>query len=351
MAAYRGTTENEDDRLAHNELALNVNDELSTEDFNKLKELFRRCPLSVQELEEITNVSELFHIREKYEKISVLNYEFFTKQLRKVNPSLATYVEKKETEGLSASKKRKTTEGKESSSSSGLHSLYPRKSTSSPTNMDAPDAAENVNKDIKIRRDEDMDFKGTYSAVVRSKYFKTEGLRKLTLGAIPSTFGWSPETVPRRTPQKRTVTVPSDSYEGYNKKSSTSTSSTEEINLTNPTSVKHDFYDEKPSQDEDIEGTYSAVVRSKYFKTEDIAAGSSPRKRTAPSDSNEGNTKKRSTSKTYAADVPATNPPSVEHDCCLEKPSQDKYIEVSIICFPFKISSCSGFIFYFISMH
>ncbi|XP_069103084.1 uncharacterized protein [Argopecten irradians] len=87
-------------------------------------------------------------------------------------------------------------------------------------------------------------------------------------GAIPSTFGWSPEAVPRRTPQKRTVTVPSDSYEGNNKKSSTSTSSTAEINLTNPTSVKKIYCDEKPSQDEDIEGTDSAVVRSKYFKRE-----------------------------------------------------------------------------------
>lgn len=205
MAAYRGTTENEDDRLAHNELALYVNDELSTKDFNKLKERFRRCPLSVQELEEITNVSELFHILEKYEKISVLNYEFFTKQLRKVNPSLATYVEKKETEGLSASKKRKTTEGKESSSSSGLPSLYPRKSTSSPTNMDAPEAAENVNKDIKIRRDEDMDFKGTYSAVVRSKYFKTEGLRKMKKGAALYIFALTPDIVARSSPRKRTA--------------------------------------------------------------------------------------------------------------------------------------------------
>ncbi|XP_069103329.1 uncharacterized protein [Argopecten irradians] len=158
------------------------------------------------------------------------------------------------------------------------------------------------------------------------------GLRKLTKRAIPSTFGWSPEAVPRRTPQKRTVTVPSDSYEGYNKKSSTSTSSTAEINLTNPTSVKKNYCDEKPSQDEDIEGTDSTVVRSKYFKREGLrkltkgaipstfgwspeaVPRRTPQKRTVtvPSDSYEGNNKKSSTSTSSTAEINLTNPTSVK---------------------------------------
>ncbi|XP_033739864.1 uncharacterized protein LOC117327128 isoform X1 [Pecten maximus] len=97
MATKQVVTENEEEAIgAQNELALHLDDGLKEEEFVKLKNLFRGCPLTSRQHENIKTMADLFQHLEKDQKIFVGNYEFFTEKLEKVHPKLATEVRRRE---------------------------------------------------------------------------------------------------------------------------------------------------------------------------------------------------------------------------------------------------------------
>ncbi|XP_033739970.1 uncharacterized protein LOC117327214 [Pecten maximus] len=97
MAAKQDFKENEEEAIgAHNELALYLDDSLKEEEFIKLKNLFKRCPLTSRQHENIKTMADLFQQLENDKKISVGDYKFFKEKLKKIHPSLATEMQEKE---------------------------------------------------------------------------------------------------------------------------------------------------------------------------------------------------------------------------------------------------------------
>ncbi|XP_033739371.1 uncharacterized protein LOC117326758 [Pecten maximus] len=97
MATKQVVTENEEEAIgAQNELALHLDDRLKEEEFVKLKNLFRGCPLTSRQHENIKTMADLFQQLENDKKISVGNYKFFTVKLEKIHPMLATEVQEME---------------------------------------------------------------------------------------------------------------------------------------------------------------------------------------------------------------------------------------------------------------
>ncbi|XP_033730085.1 uncharacterized protein LOC117319373 [Pecten maximus] len=97
MATKEVVTENEEEAFgAQNELASYLDDELEEAEFNKLKSLFRKCPIPPRKLQNIKTMTDLFQQLENDQKISVGNYKFFTVRLEKIQSRLATEVQRRE---------------------------------------------------------------------------------------------------------------------------------------------------------------------------------------------------------------------------------------------------------------
>ncbi|XP_033728228.1 uncharacterized protein LOC117317522 [Pecten maximus] len=99
----------------HNVLVDHLDQHLKPQDFIRLKELFRDCPFTRRDLNDIQNVNDLFERLTNYTKIDLGSYETIISKLEVINRQQATYVEEQQrriqeilNEGPPAAKKPRT---------------------------------------------------------------------------------------------------------------------------------------------------------------------------------------------------------------------------------------------------